>query len=122
MDTEDTGEDVILSIPVYVENDLEIDQDGNFNVQTFIFSEEREDEDPKEIKTKFSTLIKNVIDHFQEDATVDGTNTLYCIAHELSRQAEVLRSKGDYMDRGVYADDLFKEDPIEEDVIKKSNN
>lgn len=120
MDTEDTGEDVSLEIPIYVENDLEIDKDGNFNVQTFIYPDG--EENPVEVRVKFSSLIQNVIEYYNEDASVDGTNTLYCIAHELSRQAEVLRSKGDYMDRGVYSDDLFKEETTEEDVIKKSNN
>jgi hypothetical protein len=38
---------------------------------------------------------------------------MYCIAHELSRQAEILRNKADYMDRGVYSDDLFDEDKVE---------
>lgn len=109
MDTpEEIGEDVSLEIPVYVENDLDVDDEGNFIIQTFIFPDG--EENPTSIKIKFSTLVNNVIEYYQEDASVDGTNTLYCIAHELTRQAEILRTKGDYMDRGVYSKDLFDED------------
>lgn len=111
MDTpEEIGEDVSLDVPVYIENDLKIDPDGNFIVQTFVFPDGNDEANSTEVRIKFSTLIKNVIEYCQEDPSAEATNTLYCIAHELTRQAEILRTKGDYMDRGVYSQDLFDED------------
>ena len=40
------------------------------------------------------------------------TSDLYLLSHELFRLAEELRRKAEYMDRGLYSDDLFssKED------------
>jgi hypothetical protein len=121
MNDEATGEDLVLEVPVYVENDLEIDKDGNFMIQTFLFLND-DDETPTEMKIKFSDLIQQTIDYVNDQPSTKGTNTLYCIAHELTHQAEVLRSKGDYMDRGVYSSDLFGEETTEEDILKKAND
>jgi len=102
------GEEVTLSVPIYVENDIECDADGNLQLQTFLYAD-KDDEEGTELSFMFNEVVDKCIEYYQEENNNDSRNRMYCIAHELSRQAEKLRNKADYMDRGLYSEDLFKD-------------
>lgn len=106
---EPTGGNIEVPISLYVENDVECDDDGILQVTTYIMQDE-DDDDSVEFNVKFETIIAAAIDYYQQENNNDARNRMYCIAHELSRQAEKLRNKADDMDRGLYSDDLFKEE------------
>ena len=102
--------DLITPVTIYVENDIDTDADGNTIIQTFIFAnkENSEEEDSSvEVTTTLNDLIDNTISYYVEEKSADSANALYILANDLSRHAETLRDKAEYMDRGLYTDDMF---------------
>ena len=112
MDEEMMGDEIVIPQKIYIENDITLDRDNTILVQTFLYANE-EDEDPSEVTVKLEDMITNTIDYYAENMTNHNrTSDLYLLSHELFRLAEELRMKAEYMDRGLYYDDLFssKED------------
>jgi len=80
-----------IEIPIVVEWDLEVDLDGKFNIVSYIYH--NDNEDGTEARADFGAIIEDLIDYYAETASYpDGFGQLYCIAHELSRHAERLRT------------------------------
>jgi len=83
-----TGNDIKISQNVYVENDIEVDEQGNLSLVSLIY--QADIDEPMESRTDFDTVIENLIDYYREDV-VPGRNQIYSIASELERSADVLR-------------------------------
>ena len=112
IDDDTLGDEIIIPQKIFIENDIELDRDNTILVQTFVYADE-EDEDPSEVTVKLEDMITNTIDYYAENMTNHNrTSDLYLLSNELFRLAEELRMKAEYMDRGLYSDDLFssKED------------
>ena len=77
-----------MQIPIYLQNDFEVDEDGVSYLLSSVYI--GDDDEPQEIRV----LLDDVIDALCEDfGDVDGYQHLYVVAHELSRSAEILREK-----------------------------
>ena len=99
------GVDIALPIQCYVENDIEIDEDGVCRLITLMFV--GEDEDPIEVKVPFEAVTELVIDTHREFG-VEMYRSLYSIAHELARSAEKMRTVAGQMEDSLSAaEDLF---------------
>lgn len=102
---ESHGTEIDHILKLYVENDLEISENGNFTVNTLLFI--ADEEDPIEAKNSFESIIGEVISLTQHDG-VNNYTELYNMAHELSRNAERLRAAATTMEDSVLAmSDLF---------------
>lgn len=99
------GVDIALPVQCYVENDLEVDDDGVCSLVTLLFI--GEDEDPIDVRMPFEAVTELVIDTHREFG-VDMYRSLYSIAHELARSAEKMRSVASQMEDSLSAaEDLF---------------
>lgn len=85
-----------IEVSVQVENDLEVDNDGYFHINTFIFPDD--DDDPIETRVLFEDVIDSIIDFHRDDFTGAGHGQLYKIAHELDRHANNLRTVANQME------------------------
>ena len=82
----DYMQDIDLVVRAFVDNGIEIDDTGRCYIVNFIHT--NDDEEPVEAKVDFDRVIENLIEYYNG---LQGYQTLYAIAHELSRQAERLR-------------------------------
>ena len=96
-----------LELPLLVENDLEVDNDGRFFVVSYIFPDESDES--VEIRIEFEQIIDNLIDFYREDQGSAGYNQLYLIAHELDRHSHNLRDIAGLMEGKLHNEDLFDE-------------
>lgn len=100
---------ISLSLDVSVENDLEVDADGNFHLVTLLFVEDRDD--PVEIRLNFEEVVENVIDFYRDDPTSNiGYGQMYSIANEFARYTERLREVAGYMEGKTMMGDMFDDD------------
>lgn len=83
------GVDITIPQQFYFENDLEIDAHGACELVTLVYV--ADEEDPIVVKASFESVISDVIEAYTEMG-VDQYQHLYSLAHELSRNAERLRS------------------------------
>ena len=107
------SETTTLELPITIENDLEVDNEGTFYVVTFLFYDD--DDDSVEVRIPFEHIIDNLIDFYREESTPNGFGQLYMIANELARHSDNLRSIAEYVEgrhlNEDFLDDL--EDPIQ---------
>ena len=96
-----------LELPLLVENDLEVDNDGRFYVVSYIFPDESDDS--IEIRIEFDQIIDNLIDFYREEQGPASYGQLYLIAHELDRHAHTLRDVAGLMEGRYVNEDLFDE-------------
>jgi|TARA_A100001015_G_scaffold274378_1_gene330664 hypothetical protein len=96
---------VSIEIPISIENDLEVDNDGHFFVLTFIFP--ADDEDSVECRVLFDDIVESLIGFHADEPGSDGYGQLYLIANELARQAERLREVAGRIEDSEVSDDLF---------------
>ena len=82
----DHGQDVVLQLPVYIDVDLDIDADGICSIVTLLF--ENDDDDPRETSIELESVVEAVTEYYAHKA---GYQKLYCLAHEFSRMAEIMR-------------------------------
>ena len=113
---QELGDEISITVPIYMETEIECDNEGVCKINTLVYPDKAEEDPSAEVSVTLEDLIKGVIEYYQDETSTDSRNGMYCIAHELSRQAEILRNKADIMDRGVYSDDLFDEDKAEPDT------
>ena len=99
------GVDITIPQQFYFENDLEIDDDGACELVTLVYV--ADEEDPIVVKASFESVISDVIEAYTEMG-VDQYQQIYSLAHELSRNAERLRSTAQQMeDSFTVVSDLF---------------
>jgi hypothetical protein len=96
---------VDIEIPVTVENDLEVDSDGRFYLQTFLFP--NDEDDSVESRVLFEDVIENLIEFYRNDMTSTGYGQLYQIANEFERHTDKLREVAGYMENRSLTDDIF---------------
>lgn len=94
-----------LELPLLVENDLEVDNDGRFFVVSYIFPDESDIS--VELRVEFDHIIDNLIDFYREEQGVAGYSQLYLIAHELDRHSHNLREVAGLMEGKSHTEDLF---------------
>lgn len=100
-----SSDNVSIEIPITVENDLEVDSEGQFFILTFIFPQD--EEDSVEARVLFDDIIESLIEFHADEPGASGYGQLYLIANELSRYAERLREVAGRMEDTEVADDLF---------------
>lgn len=88
-----------LNVPIYCTNEFDVDEDGNSYIVNVIYVGDDED-DPTEIRVELEDVIEEMIAEYGD---TDGYQFLYMIAHELSRQANALRSKANYIEDSTNA-------------------
>lgn len=99
------GVNTEISVPVYVEADLETDDHGVLSVVVLLFPDN--DEDAVETRIEFEEIIENLIEFYEEDA---GFRQLYAVAHELRRMADRLQDTAARLEGSYMQYDLFDND------------
>lgn len=79
-------QDIDLVVRAFVDNDIEVDDNGRCFIVNLVYT--NDDDDPYEAKVDFDGVIEGLIEYYND---LQGYQSLYTIAHELSRQAERLR-------------------------------
>ncbi len=80
-----------LEVPIQVEWDLEVDPDGKFEVVSYIYLQDGDE--GTEVRGDFDAIVEDLIVYYAESmSSSDGYGQLYCIAHELHRHGERLRT------------------------------
>jgi len=82
----DYVQDIDLVVRAFVDNDIEIDDNGRCYIVSLIYT--NDEDEPIEARVDLDGVIENLIEYYSD---LHGYQTLYTIAHELSRQAERLR-------------------------------
>jgi hypothetical protein len=105
------GVNLDLEIPIYLEHDLEVDDDGTLFLNSFLYV--GEEDDSTEIRIEFNPLVETAIDLARDFN--DGYKQLYGIAHEFERHASRMRDLAEKMeDSVVNVGDLFLIDGIDD--------
>ena len=101
----DFGVSLDLEVPLYLEHDLETDDDGTLYLNTFLYI--GENDDPTEVRIEFQPIIETVIDIARDFN--DGYKQLYGIAHEFERHASRMRDLAKKMEESIVnVGDLFE--------------
>ena len=79
-------QDIDLVVKAFVDNDIEIDDNGRCSIVSLVYTSE--EDEPVEARVDFDGVIENLVEYYSD---LRGYQTLYTIAHELSRHAEHLR-------------------------------
>ena len=99
------GSDIEYTHNVYVENDIEVDDNGTCDLLTFLYV--NDEEEPLEVRNDLEDVVEDLVEHHREFG-VQSYHSLYAIAHELSRNAEIIRTAAAQMEDSVAAaEDLF---------------
>jgi len=84
----EVGTHTELEVPVYVDNDFDIDQYGVCYLVNLIYV--GDEESATEVRVELNGVIESLSEFYGD---INGYQHLYSIAHELSRQAEILRNR-----------------------------
>ena len=97
------GTDASLTVPISLEFDVDVDDDGiSYFVGSLFVGDQEEGQD---IRVETDAVVESLCDYYSD---VDGYNHLYVVAHELSRIAEILRDRAGHVEDSVLAtNDLF---------------
>lgn len=79
-------QDIDLVVKAFVDNDIEVDEDGRCYIVNLVYTSE--EDDPCEARVELDGVIENLVTYYSD---LQGYQTLYVIAHELSRHADRLR-------------------------------
>lgn len=105
-----------INLDINVENDLEVDADGLFQIVTLLFVEDQDD--PVEVRINFEEVIENVIDFYRDDPSSNiGYGQMYSIANEFIRHATRLREVAGYMEDKTLMGDLFDDHLDDTDTL-----
>lgn len=95
--------DASLQVPIYLENDFDVDDDGISYLVTSLFV--GDEEEAQEVRIPLDDVVESLTEFYGD---VEGFRHLYLVAHELSRAAEALREKAGLIEDSVSAvNDLF---------------
>ena len=101
----DCGVSLDLGVPVYLEHDLEVDDDGVLYLNSFLYI--GENDDSTEVRIEFQPIVDSVVDLARDFN--DGYKQLYGIAHEFDRHSARMRELAERMeDSVVNIGDLFE--------------
>lgn len=82
----DYVQDLDLVVKAFVDNDIEIDDNGRCYIVNLVYL--NEEDDPSEARVDLEGVIENLIEYHND---LQGYQSLYAVAHELARHAERLR-------------------------------
>lgn len=82
------GQDVHLSVPMFVDADFDIDDDGICSIVCMIYT--NSDEEPEEVFVDFEGVVESFLDFHSQTINYQ---TIYSLAHEFNRMSERLREK-----------------------------
>lgn len=96
-----------IHVTVSVENDIEVDHNGECQLVTLLFNDF--DETTHETRVRLEDVIENLIDYYRESSDKgSGAGQLYSIASEFERWALELRDTAEILDdKGFRQLDLF---------------
>jgi len=95
--------DCMLQVPIFLDNDFEVDDDGISYVISSVFI--GDEEEPTEVHVRLDDVVESIIDFYGD---IEGYRHLYVVSHELSRAAEILREKAGLIEDSISAvNDLF---------------
>ena len=101
----DFGVSLELEVPVYLEHDLEVDDDGTLYLNSFLYLSDNDDS--TEVRIEFQPIVETVIDIARDFG--DGYKQLYGIAHEFERHADRMRDVASRMEDSLTnVGDLFE--------------
>jgi hypothetical protein len=89
-----------LDLEFDLENDLEVDDNGDFHIITLVFADTG-NEAVFEGRTSFEDVISNLLDFYRDDSTTlsgSGAGQLHAIASRMSRHVEDLRSLATHLE------------------------
>ena len=78
---------VNLSVPLFVDNDFGVDDDGSVHILTFVDLND-DDDGLIEVQTSFDKMIEDVIDYWKADNPSDAISYLLSLADALNRASE----------------------------------
>jgi hypothetical protein len=84
----DQSQKVKVSVELDLDHELEIDDNGDFNVLTTMYTEEEDVE--TEVRTSIDTLVTSTIEYHMEDLSHSGYSELYRLGNEFSRLSEIV--------------------------------
>lgn len=97
------GQDVHLSVPMFVDADFDIDDDGICSIVCMIYT--NSDEEPEEVFVDFEGVVESFLDFHSQTINYQ---TIYSLAHEFNRMSERLREKACLLEDSLSAvRDLF---------------
>jgi hypothetical protein len=102
-----SSESTTLELPITVENDLEVDNDGRFYLISYLFPDTSEES--VGIRILFDDVIDSLLEFYQEETGPSGYGQLYLIANEFERHTDRLREIAGYMEGKHHTGDLFDE-------------
>ena len=87
--------DASLQVPIYLENDFDVDDDGISYLVTSLFV--GDEEEAQEVRIPLDDVVESLTEFYGD---VEGFRHLYLVAHELSRQTlDLLRPRRAEHDR-----------------------
>ena len=99
----DNGQDVTLEVPIFIDNDFIVDDDGQFIIQTSVSTDL--DETPVIKEQPFSEVTTYIIECHEEDGDYQE---LYNVANGLIQESERIREVADTLETSTRAvADLF---------------
>jgi sulfur transfer protein SufE len=81
------GQDMQLHVPLYVDADFDIDDDGICSIVCLIYAN---DDEPEEVFVDFEGVVESFLDFHSQNIDYQ---TIYSLAHEFNRMSERLREK-----------------------------
>ena len=90
--------DASLQVPIYLENDFDVDDDGISYLVTSLFV--GDEEEAQEVRIPLDDVVESLTEFYGD---VEGFRHPYLVAHELSRAAEALREKAGLIEDSVSA-------------------
>lgn len=101
---EEYGQEVGVSVPLFVDADFYVDAEGYSTVTVLLWTGD-EDQDAVEAPLDLEEIIESYIEVY---GTPDEYHKLYLLAHEFERLAERMREKAGTIEDSAYAiRDLF---------------
>ena len=87
--TNDTAD---LTVPIVTEIDLDINAENILNIVAYVFP--KSEDNGTECRVEFEEVIDKLINYYENADDQANLNQIYSISHELTRQAERLRTLG----------------------------
>ena len=87
------GNDLVLQVSAYIDNDIEVDADGVCWLTNMLYIGEQDEAD--ESRVLFEGVIDSLVEFHQDSGDF---RQLYMVAHELARHAERLRGMAGFVE------------------------
>jgi len=94
---------VEISVPIFVDNDLIADEDGRVSVVSLMYV--GDDDDAVEASVEMESVVRDLIDFWKHDTAADpmeGASVLYTLASECHRFADLMWDAADCLDGRRY--------------------